>query len=141
MQKPENTIRGMTKEAILLQLLKKEQGFYRAILDLTRQESEMFRKRQDMESLSPLLKKKQALLSCIAEIETALTPLKKYWQAKKKGDDPQTHAIQKELDTLKDILRDVLTLDQANQRQMKEYIEKLKERRASLGNTSERAPL
>lgn len=122
-----NPIYGMTKEQILYELLRKESGYYLSILELTRIENEKLSSHQPLSDINPLLKKKKVLLSCIAEIEGALPPLKKFWQAKKDRSDSDSIKIKQELSNMDRLLKEILELDLMSQQILESYLESFKQ--------------
>lgn len=124
----DHPIYSMSKEEVLYHLLKKEHGYYKAIMEITRQETERLESEQPIAEIKSLLKKKKILLACINEIETALTPLKKYWQGKPTRDDFFSVQIKEELNLLNKLLKEILQLDLASQRAMESHMITLREK-------------
>lgn len=135
-----NPIYSMTKEEILYELLLKEQGYYSSILEVTRQENEKLGSQKPLSEINPLLKKKKIFLSCIAEIETALTPLKKYWQNKKDRTDPESQKIKNALANLDRLLKEILELDLISQQILERYLDTFKQPLPSNMPQKKRAP-
>lgn len=123
-------IYNMSKEEVLHQLLKKEYGYYKAILEITHDEHEKLTSGLTTGSMQPLLKKKKILLSCIHEIEAAMLPLKKYWQTKVSRSDPVSIQIQEELISLNKLLKEILQLDLVNQKLLENHLANLKAKAA-----------
>lgn len=119
-------IYSMSKEEILFHLLKKEHGYYKAIYDLTKEEQERLSLNPSISDIKPLLKKKKVLLSCIGEIEFALTPLKKYWQEKKERNDFISEQILEQLGALNQLLREIMQMDLLSQKTLENHMLKLK---------------
>ena len=69
------SIKDMSPPEILYRLLKKENGFYEAIRELTDQENGLLKRGADLKAISSTGKKKKILLGCIDEIESALRPI------------------------------------------------------------------
>jgi hypothetical protein len=122
-----NLDHSMSKEETLYRLLVKERGFYQAIKDLTRQEAEQWAG-ESPEAASSLLKKKKILMECIQEVEDALTPLKKYWNQKADRSDFFSQQIECELATLNGLLKEILEMDLASQRALKNRMRSLQEK-------------
>lgn len=120
-------IYGMTKEQILYQLLQKEYGYYLSILEITKVENEKLSSHQPLSDINSLLKKKKILLSCIAEIEGALHPLKRHWQGKKDRSDPESVKIKHELAKMDQLLKEILELDLISQQILENYLESLQQ--------------
>lgn len=124
----ENPLSGMSKEEVLYHLLKKEHGYYKAIMEITKQEHEKLGNNQSIVEIKPLLKKKKILLTCISEIETALAPLKKYWQTKTDRSDYFSRQIKLELDDLNKLLKEILQIDLLSQKTLENHMVYLKEK-------------
>ncbi len=118
-------IYNMSKDEILHKLLKKELGYYQAILEITKQEHELFQAGK-IKSAMMLVKQKNILLSCVDDIEKALPPLKKWWREREDKANLDAYAIQDLLDTLDSTLKELLEWDEKNQELMKEQLLKLK---------------
>lgn len=116
MNKMPSPIYSMSKDEVLYQLLKKEHGYYRSILEITQHEHEKLNSNQPASEMRPLQKKKRILLSCIHEIESAMLPLKKHWQNKTERTDNISIQIQDELASLDKLLKEILQLDLINQK-------------------------
>lgn len=123
MNDKQNPLSNLSKEEILYQLLKKEHGYYALILELTRQENEKLLKRVPLKEISPLLKQKKVILSCITEIENAMKPLKKFWKEKQDRTDPFSVQIKNQLSTLDSTLKEILQLDLIGQKSLQEHLE------------------
>jgi hypothetical protein len=122
----------LNKENLLYQLLKKEHGYYKAIFEITQEENETLKTHQSITELKPLLKKKKILLACINEIESAMTPLKKYWQSKINRSDEPSEKIKLELNALNQLLKEILQLDLLSQKTMENHLLYLRERNTVL---------
>jgi hypothetical protein len=129
----------MSKEEILYRLLKKEQGYYDAILELTESESEILSNKKAPTALTSVIKKKNVLFSCIDEIESAINPLKKLWKSKSKETDPHYLLVKRELHSLDKLLQKIIQMDQSNQKLMRSYLLDLKKKKNDLETKS--APL
>jgi len=121
-------IYSMSKDEVLYQLLRKEHGYYKGILELTLTEHEKLKSNQPTNEMQPLQKKKRILLSCIHEIETAMLPLKKYWQSKTDRSDYISVQIQEELIDLNKLLKEILQLDLVNQKIFESHLAFLRSR-------------
>lgn len=126
----------MSKEDMLYQLLKKEHGYYKAIQEIAHEEYEKLNSNQPISELKPLLKKKKILLSCISEVETAMTPLKRYWQNKPNRTDESSERIKAELDSLNKLLKEILQLDLLTQKTLENHMLFLREKNKTLENIS-----
>lgn len=126
----------MEKEELLLQLLRKEHGYYKAIEDIASDENEKLNTNQPISELRPLLKKKKILLSCIAEVEGAMAPLKKFWQSKSDHTDDVSIRIKAELDALGKLLKNILQLDLLSQKTMENHMLFLREKDNALNEKS-----
>ncbi len=133
-----NPLQGMTKEQVLYELLRKEYGYYLSILEITRMENEKLSAHQPLHDINPLLKKKKILLSCISEIETAMAPLKKYWQTKRERSDSESVKIKQELANLDKLLQEILELDLISQQILEGYLESLKQQPAAVITATKR---
>jgi hypothetical protein len=120
-----NPIYNMSKEEILYQLLRKEYDFYLNIYEITKEENEKLRQRNPMNEISSLLKRKRSLLNSIAEVETAMQPLKNYWQSNKSNKDQISLKIREELANLDKLLNRILELDLVSQRILESYLSSL----------------
>lgn len=118
-------LQGFSKEEVLYKLLQKEYGYYMNILELTREENDKLRTQKPMNEINPLLKKKRIILACIAEIETAILPLKKHWQLRKEKNDQFSTRIKQELANLDRLLKEILELDLVSQNILGNYLNSL----------------
>lgn len=134
MSEKTHPIFNMSKEEVLFHLLKKEHGYYKAIMEITRQEHEQLENCQSIVDIKPLLKKKKILLSCISEIETALAPLKRYWQTKTDRSDYFSIQIKRELDDLNKLLKEILQVDLLSQKTLENHMTSLREKSRSVEN-------
>lgn len=117
MMEKSSPIYSMSKDEVLYQLLRKEHGYYKSIFEITQTEHQKLQSsNHPAGEMQPLQKKKRILLSCIHEIETAMLPLKKYWQAKTDRSDYISAQIQEELVGLNILLKEILQLDLVNQK-------------------------
>lgn len=119
---------NMPKEEVLYQLLRKEHGYYRGILEITQMEHEKLNLNRAENEMKPLQKKKKIFLSCIQEIETAMFPLKKHWQGKTDRSDYLSIQIQNELLALNVLLKEILQLDLVNQKKFEQRLVALSEK-------------
>lgn len=119
---PSHPIYEMSKEEIFYSLLQKEHGYYQSIAELSRLQYEKLRNHVPISELKPLLKQRRLLFSCIQEIETALEPLKKYWQDKDDRSDAISHKILTEINQLDVIVKEIMKLDEMTQRQLEDYM-------------------
>lgn len=126
----------LNKENLLYQLLKKEHGYYKAIFEIAQEENETLKSHQSISELKPLLKKKKILLACINEIESAMAPLKKYWQSKVNRSDEPSEKIKLELNALNQLLKEILQLDLLSQKTMENHMLYLRERSSVLSQNS-----
>lgn len=133
MDKDKHPIFRMSKEEVLRKLLAKEVAYYKGILELTEQENHLLKKNPTPSALASLGKKKQILLSCVEEIDIALTPIKRHWDKKSDKDDPDSKAVQAELETLNTLVQSILALDQENQTLMQALLTKLRDKQAIKG--------
>jgi flagellar biosynthesis/type III secretory pathway chaperone len=114
-----------SKEENLIQLLKKQAAYYRAMLSVTQEEQTMLSSGQPFSEITLVLKKKQILMACIAELEEPLKPLKLWW---KERAHPNSE-VELELAQLNLLVMQILELDLSNQ-------EKLKARMAAISPQS-----
>lgn len=112
---------------ILYQLLVKEHGYYRTILEITQLENEKLQTQQNLEEMRPLLNKKKMLLKSIQEIEATMRPLKKIWFSQVDPNIPVTSQIENEFNALNKLLKEILQLDLINQKILGNYILYLKD--------------
>jgi hypothetical protein len=124
----------LSKEDMLYQLLKKEHGYYKAILEIAIEEDNKLKNQDAIRELKPLLKKKKLLLACISEIEAAMAPLKKYWQTKTNRDDEPSEKIKSELSALNLVLKEILQLDLSSQKTMEQHLIDLREKSQTSSN-------
>lgn len=117
----------MTKEEILFQLLRKEYGYYKAILEITKEEYDRLISTPPLFEIKALLKKKKEFMSKITEVETSLAPLKKYWQEKRERSDFVSEQIKQELNQLHLLLQEILRLDLLSQRRLELHMLEMKE--------------
>jgi hypothetical protein len=122
----ETTLQIEDVELVLLKLLKKENGYYRVILELTKNEKEKLLKQRPFQEFHQLLKKKNIIFSCIEEIELELTPIKEYWKEYKTFKTSLSAEIEVILRKLEILLKEILEVDQENQGLLKKYIAILK---------------
>ncbi len=118
----------VNKDSLLYQLLKKERGYYKTILKISMEENKKLKSHEPLPELKPLLKKKKLILASIGEVETAMAPLKKYWQAKSNRSDEPSEKIKLELNELNQLLKQILQLDLINQKNMETHLTTLRER-------------
>ena len=111
-----------SQEEILYQLLKREHGYYKAILDIETESTDKLENGCPMYEFRTLLEKKRALISHITDIEIALEPLKTFWKNKKDRSDRVSLCIQREIEILDKILRQILNEDLHNQKIMEHRI-------------------
>lgn len=116
------TVLDMPREEILYRLLKKQAGYYEAILDLAEEEFIKLNHCRSTPELLPLMKRKQVLLSCIEEIDRALVPIKKHWQAHKQEQCPGNARVQEELCRLEKLLARIIEIDTKNQALLKAHM-------------------
>jgi hypothetical protein len=124
----------LSKEDMLYQLLKKEHGYYKAILEIAIEENNKLKNQDGISELKPLLKKKKLLLACISEIEAAMAPLKKYWQSKTNREDEPSEKIKSELSALNLVLKEILQLDLSSQKSMEQHLIDLREKSQTSSN-------
>jgi hypothetical protein len=122
---PEKSSSDQDNNQILLELLRKEQGYYLSILEIAKEESKKVSMNEPFKEIKPLLNKKKILLTCIGEIEKKLTPLKKYWQGKTDRSDVLSKQIKDQLDALNEILKEILRLDSISQKTLEAYYSNL----------------
>lgn len=128
----DNTSFSLNKDNLLYQLLKKEHGYYKTILEISKEENQKLRGENPLTELKPLLKKKKILLASIGEIDVAMAPLKKYWQGKNNRSDEPSEKIKLELSELNNLLKQILQLDLANQKTMESHMKALREKESLL---------
>lgn len=102
----------------LLDLLKKEEGYYSALLALAREESIVIGASSSLEEIASLVRKKQLLLSCVKEVTAASSPMKLQWKAKK-GLFPHSENIEKTLEHLRLLLEELIEVDNCNREAVK----------------------
>ena len=98
-------------ELVLLKLLRKENGYYRVILELTKSEKEKLIKQRPFKEFHQLLKKKNIIFSCVEEIELELTPIKEYWKEYKRLKTSLSGEIEIILSKLEMLLKEILEMD------------------------------
>jgi len=106
------------KEKQLYCLLHKEYGYYLAILDFLQQEQ---LKLKSLNEVALILKQKKIIMSCIAELEGDLKPLKEHWKSKTDYSDFASLCVNKELLALDTLLQQIMLLDSESQKHIKEY--------------------
>ncbi len=121
-------IDSMTKEELLCRLLNKECAYYRVIMELSRNERERLEKKAPFTEITKLLRKKKIILACIEEVEIAITPLKRYWDEKKNNGDSTASQVNQLFKTLGQLVKDIITLDEGNQKLMQVYLDEMKEK-------------
>lgn len=119
----------VSKEVIFSRLLEKELGYYKAILELTKEEGEVLQKSNPPKHLVQLGKKKQILFSCIEEVEQALAPIKKHWQGKVDKAGHLAEQVKAKLKALDQIVQQILELDKKNQALMQEFLKRLRSKK------------
>lgn len=119
------SIQSLSNEEVLYHLLKKEHGYYKAILNLTHNEHEKLITNQNPNQIHPILKKKKVLLSCIRDIEAAIGPLKNFWENKSDRSAFSSIKISDELSALNLLLKEILQLDLVNQKLLKNQLNML----------------
>lgn len=123
-------VEEMSKEEILCHLLQKQRKFYSFILDLTKEEHQRYEEQKPLKQIAPLLSEKKKKLKEISKIETALTPLKKYWKDKTNRKDPSSKSVLSELEKLDGLLHEILDLDLISQKYLETYIQSLEQKQA-----------
>jgi hypothetical protein len=106
----------LSNEEVLYHLLKKERDYYKSILSLTHLEHDKLTSNQLPGELHPVLKKKKLLILCIHDIENARLSLKQKWDQKTEKNDPAYSNIKKELQTIRELLKEIFQLDIINQK-------------------------
>lgn len=94
----------------LLHLLKKKRGFFETILDLSEDELDL-----PVSDWIGRLEQKKILLSCVDEIDEQLKPFKQKVQH-------LSHEVHEELDTIRQVIHDILHLDTLNQEKRKQEL-------------------
>lgn len=112
----------MNYEEELYHLLEKEYGYYSVILEITTQEHDLFHSQRPLREITPLMKKKKILLSCIEELQNSLRPLKTQWQQKKDLSLPIGQQVQKKYKDLDNLLKNILNLDRDNRKMLESYL-------------------
>lgn len=120
------SLQGILQEDALYQLLKKEHSYYKAILKLSHEEHEILTSHQATDELHPIIKKQKMLLSCIHDVETALSSIKELWKRKKDKDSPFNEKIENEVKSLITLLQEILKIDSINQRLLKKLLSELR---------------
>ncbi|SCA58955.1 Uncharacterized protein AB751O23_BK_00030 [Chlamydiales bacterium SCGC AB-751-O23] len=110
------------KDSFLLKILKKKEGYYKAILELAEEEHSKLERRRPIPEIVSLMKKKQILLSCIEECDEEILPLKEEWGKSKKAQAPFAKEIQEELGVLDLLIREILGLDDINRKLFEEIL-------------------
>lgn len=123
---------NLPKEEALYELLKKECFYYSSILEITKVENDKLLTHQPLSDISPLLKQKKIYLSCIAEVEAIINPLKKYWQERPSKSDPISLKIKGELTSLDQLLREILQLDLISQKSLEDHLEFLQKKQTKI---------
>lgn len=118
----------ITEESKLVRLLEKQYGFYCVILELTRNEHKMFSSKRSLEEIIPIMKKKKILLSCVDEIEEKVISIKE--RVREENFPSLGGEKEKELVFLiKELLKEMLALDEKNQKALCRYVEVLEKER------------
>ena len=125
-------LENMSRGEILYHLLKKERGYYDAILEQLELERGILDNKGSISALTTLNRKKQLLFTCIEEIEAAIHPLKKLWHSESNQKDLHFQRVKEELEALDILLKKILQEDQANQKQMRAYLFILKQKKQKL---------
>lgn len=118
----------MSKEEILSALLKKQHGYYQAVLEITEKEALQLQGKGSVAELTPLMKQKKILMQCIQEIDLALSPLKKHWKEKSDRSSPIDEEVKVELAKLNTVIKEILRVDEENQRRFQQKLLELKDR-------------
>lgn len=125
---PEHPLARLPKEQIFRQLLQKELSYYKGILELSQQENTHLQGVGSPKELVQLGRKKKILLACVEEIDSALTPIKKYWKGKGERQDPLSLSVREDLAALDHILQEILDLDRRNQLLMQKLLTRLRDK-------------
>jgi hypothetical protein len=107
----------------LFLLLKKQCGYYNAILELTRLENDKFVCSRPLNEITPLMKQKKVLLTCIEEVEAVINQLNKSSEPNQEKESPSL-AVKEQLLALDVLLKEILSLDEANQKLLQRYMKK-----------------
>ncbi len=118
----------MSKEEVLIALLRKQHAYYTGVLELTDAENHVLSREGPLPEVTQLMKKKRILLECVQEIDTALSPLKRYWKEEASRSSPQAAAVQQQIDGLDKLLQEILRVDQENQNYFQQRLLALKEK-------------
>lgn len=122
----QHVIASTSKEELLAALLEKELAYYMAVLDLSRCQHEAFKSKRPLSEITPLMRKKKVLLSCVDEIELAIRPLKKYWLEKTDYSDALSVGVKKKISSLDRLVKEILGLEKACEDMLELYMLKLK---------------
>lgn len=110
------------KENQLLSILKKKEGYYKAILELAEEEHSKLKRNRPIPEVVSLMKKKQILLSCIEECDEAIKPLKEEWGRNKNSATLLANEIKDQLGTLDLLIREILGLDDSNRKMFEDLL-------------------
>jgi hypothetical protein len=122
----QRAVAKMAKEEILYKLLKKEIGYYKAILELTEQENGALTRERPIREITTLMKKRKVLLNCVDEIDQALRPVKNLWVKNKDPNSPFAPKVEEKLVQLSETIGEILSLDNENQQLLKQALTRLK---------------
>lgn len=134
-QSRERSCEELEEEKIVEQLLEKQCGFYRAVLELSRSEYEKFSKQRPLKEIISIIKKKKILLSCVEEIEKKLelikTHRKEIWEAILNNERPCQLFSQ-----VQELVREMLAIDEENQGMLQKYMKGLQKKQSELSKES-----
>ncbi len=119
-------IQDLPREEIFLELLNKKEKFYKAILESEASLSDMLSLSVSIKKVYPLIKRKKVLMTCIADIDSALSPIVRMWNAKESYEDSKSQAVQKKLEALEVLLKKILEKDEENQKLFREHFFQVK---------------
>lgn len=118
----------------LKSLLEKQCGFYRVVLELSRNEYEKFSSFCSLNEIIPIMKKKKILLSCIDEIEEEIGPIKEKWWNYSCDLSESSPAVAEILSEIESLVAEVLAIDEVNQKFLSKYMKALADKKEKLSH-------
>ena len=109
----------------LLQLLEKEHSYYQTIRSLSLEEKHLLNINTPLVEITPILNQKKLLVASIQTIDTALTPLKTYWEQRKNMKDTYSEKIKTQLHEIQRLLAEILEINQSSQQKVELHLKEL----------------
>jgi hypothetical protein len=120
-RKTDQVFDSKQEESELADVLKKQCGFYRVVLELARNEHEKYTSQAPLSEIIPIMKKKKILLDCIEELEE-----------KSKRLLQNSDGIKEQRSVLESLVAEIYAIDQVNEKVLVRYMNVLEKKRNEL---------